>query len=723
MRPCRLSIPTASSTISSLVAQREARAPRWPFCATSPAWPPPRSIDGVSATPSPSRRATARRGLRLLSGRRHRPGRHALRALRTGIRIVAYGCFRTYGRPRRGQTGLPNRFFIESLHAVPRPSCLLGAPPEDLALARAMYEELRQQPDGLYQHIRREALQILGAVDAWDERYEDCLRLVVMQALSQGMVRDGVNSRLSVALYSDPAKGKRIFSQVAELLALVSTMVQPSNVSVARHGRHRGAGQGPGLDRQGRRHAQLRRRLLHHRRPAQRPLQCAPEAPARAADGRPWRTARSAASRRPARSFAANTAILINANPSPSSTARRRSVGLSARLDNLCLKLDLLTRLDCPVMVDCQSDPAYAARALCQANKEQVPERGAGAARREGQPALLAQAAHRRHPGRAPRGGPVAGHRADRPDGRRHGPHHPRRHRPAVRPGSGRGGRRHLPPAQRQHRPQADRGLGAPGRAGGGERGRPVVGLDHAVVQAGVHQVAVRQRDHAPPAAGPAGGRGAGRRRGAGALRAAARAIWRAGARKHLHPGPPARLRGARPAPGAGTSGASSRTWDATPSPPRRSTRSSCCGRRRRRRRRRRRACRPYPPSATSWSPSPRWSRGTASRGTRTASPRAGGGGGRGALDQAAGQRRDRADSGQNPDRRRAGRRHAPGGRLPDLGALVRAGGSLRGLGVQPGLADHGAVGDGGRPGDAGQGGPVAVHRCRPARHEACTSR
>lgn len=153
-----------------------------------------------------------------------------------GGRVVAYGHFLEQSARRSSDT-VSQRFELVALRKDLRRTELLGASEQERTEIRAFVNGLlaRETPgrispieDFLSQELT-ELNYLVGLSN--DHRFERILRLLMLQALSDGQMSPGSNPRLSIAMISDPGQGKGVLSRCAMMMAPVVTEVQPALVT------------------------------------------------------------------------------------------------------------------------------------------------------------------------------------------------------------------------------------------------------------------------------------------------------------------------------------------------------------------------------------------------------------------------------------------------------------------------------------------------------------
>ena len=173
----------------------------------------------------------------------------AREALRAGLIVVAYGVFlggdSAYlidpeadlddpdERPKLRGPRL--RLQLHHLRRAHSPTLLCLRSAEALASIDQQIDQLLAQGEGaIAAHLLSEFHQTHGIVTtALSPRFQLGERMTLVQALSGGMVRAGVNDRLSALFVSPPGAGKKVLADLACFLAPVSEVVQPGLMTPA----------------------------------------------------------------------------------------------------------------------------------------------------------------------------------------------------------------------------------------------------------------------------------------------------------------------------------------------------------------------------------------------------------------------------------------------------------------------------------------------------------
>lgn len=282
--------------------------------------------------------------------------------LKSGSFVVVRGRFLPPSGPsdRPGPDGAPALMRVESFAPLTQQLSLLGATPEERAEADALLDRLAEDPEALYQYLYEEAFAILDIRPYFNDRFNDCIRLMFLQAVSSGMVHYRTNPRLSVALFSAPGKGKKILTLLAELLAPLSALVQPGLVTPAGLSARTEQSPGGGWRCQPGALPNANRGVCTvddvHRLPGAHLNAFQAILMSAAEDGVVAPTKAAAAV------YESACGLLLNGNRRSDIEGTPVPSGLTARLKDMGFTLELLSRLDTVVEVDCGDDPAYGTR-------------------------------------------------------------------------------------------------------------------------------------------------------------------------------------------------------------------------------------------------------------------------------------------------------------------------------------------------------------------------
>ena len=124
---------------------------------------------------------------------------------------------------------------LDDLRRASQPSLFCVRTPELLRDADALLEQLISQGEhAISDHLLNTFHARFGvATGTLSPRFQRGERLTILQALSGGMVRTGVNDRLSLLTVSPPGVGKKILADLAGFLAPLCEVVQPGLLSPA----------------------------------------------------------------------------------------------------------------------------------------------------------------------------------------------------------------------------------------------------------------------------------------------------------------------------------------------------------------------------------------------------------------------------------------------------------------------------------------------------------
>lgn len=150
----------------------------------------------------------------------------------SGEVAVAYGRFlpaplRLNGKETR------QRFHLEALRPSDQIHDLLGAKPDEMEAARQKRKELTKTPNGFEAYLKKRLAEIHQVVETrMSGRFSLAIKLVILQALSDGGIGSGANQRISTYYLSTPGQGKGVLSRYAETLAPLYATTQPALMSV-----------------------------------------------------------------------------------------------------------------------------------------------------------------------------------------------------------------------------------------------------------------------------------------------------------------------------------------------------------------------------------------------------------------------------------------------------------------------------------------------------------
>ncbi len=269
----------------------------------------------------------------------------AFKALQHGVIVVVYGRLETEPKPRRSRSAARPHFRVYGIETVPGPSYLLAPTPQEVARVDGLFDRLTAVPGGLRQHLTSELNAITRTSPAGMScRMADAQLMIILQALSHGMVAPTVNDRISMCAFGSPGVGKKKLVEQAQAAAIVSGMAQPGTTSVAGLTAtvQQKAGQGwtstPGKLPQACYgvfiHEDLHRLSLKDMRQTQGIYMAVAE------DGR--LTPTKAASQ----DYSCNTALLLNANRQSILEATKDLSDPQARANDIVIPFDLFSRLD-----------------------------------------------------------------------------------------------------------------------------------------------------------------------------------------------------------------------------------------------------------------------------------------------------------------------------------------------------------------------------------------
>lgn len=272
----------------------------------------------------------------------------AEQALLHGYQVSVTGRFAPPDGPPRPHRNRKAEFFLHSLGAVEHPSERVNPTAEELRQADRTIDELRQVPGALREHILGLLYDRQSAVRTHrTARFRLCETAVLLQALSHGQVGPSVNGRLSMLFCSRPGASKKLIGQMALHLSPVGQMVQPTITTAA--------GLTARVEQKNGRWTVTRGALPNcsfgtlviedmHRIPGKVLNEFQGALMSTAEDGRVIPTKAAQAT------YQSYTALHLNTNLQSVVRARLRPSGVAAKLKDLGLPYDLLSRLD--VIVD-----------------------------------------------------------------------------------------------------------------------------------------------------------------------------------------------------------------------------------------------------------------------------------------------------------------------------------------------------------------------------------
>ncbi len=127
-------------------------------------------------------------------------------------------------------------FQVERLCRASKPTYYCGRTPQQIRATDALIDRLCQQGErAISDFVLSEFHQLAGvATGSLSARFQRGERLTLLQALSGGMVRQGVNDRLSLLAVSAPGSGKKVLSDLACFVSRVNDLSQPEQAETAR---------------------------------------------------------------------------------------------------------------------------------------------------------------------------------------------------------------------------------------------------------------------------------------------------------------------------------------------------------------------------------------------------------------------------------------------------------------------------------------------------------